>query len=504
MTRFTSCAFSWPKPLRGLAVLLAALLLALPLRAQPGDIEKAMNPPPFGEQTHVLRRLLFEMGFEPVEKIESVNPAETVVVILGDTSRVTKLPGGSTSAFLNRGGAMLLASDKGPLMRPFFDDVRVLTGYTLLPFHYRYNRPNRAGVCYQGEDFCPFLQPVPNAKPNLFQNPNDQGRPTLKVATNLPGALDRAVLPPPNPFPPGTNDLARLPRGCITTPEGEELELRQFHSCLISTETDKGRLLLIADHSIFINMMMLPDDNGNVEFASNCLNWLSEDGKRKKVLFIDDGDIQSKLDVPIKPDPFKLPPVAENEVLKGLDQAIAEANPALMRAESSDFFNRLINHWLTHGNSSPWPTVGLLFVLLTLVALVAGFFRLIFHGVQNQNPPAPSLARLVEHQEPTDSLMEQRNRGMMQVKNLWEVGRQLARQTFTAAGIAAKPGDGLPAVQLQGGWWARRKLRRKVQFLWALAFGKKPLPVLPAQWPGLLRQLDQLRRDLASGAVRFG
>ena len=36
----------------------------------------------------------------------------------------------------------------------------------------------------------------------------------------------------------------------------------------------RGRILLVADHSIFINMMMLPTDTDNVEFASNCLEYL--------------------------------------------------------------------------------------------------------------------------------------------------------------------------------------------------------------------------------------
>ncbi len=40
--------------------------------------------------------------------------------------------------------------------------------------------------------------------------------------------------------------------------------------------------------------------------------------------------------------------------------------------------------------------------------------------------------------------------------------------------------------------------------LWALAFGNKPVPVKPSEWPGLLRELDGLRRALANGSVRLG
>ena len=36
----------------------------------------------------------------------------------------------------------------------------------------------------------------------------------------------------------------------------------------------KGRVLVLADHSIFINRMILPRETGNLEFAANCLHWL--------------------------------------------------------------------------------------------------------------------------------------------------------------------------------------------------------------------------------------
>jgi hypothetical protein len=43
-----------------------------------------------------------------------------------------------------------------------------------------------------------------------------------------------------------------------------------------------GRILILADHSVFINDMMTPDDNDNLEFASNCLEWLTDGGKRSR------------------------------------------------------------------------------------------------------------------------------------------------------------------------------------------------------------------------------
>src|SRR5205823_15111367 len=39
-----------------------------------------------------------------------------------------------------------------------------------------------------------------------------------------------------------------------------------------------GRALFLADHSLFINCMLLQEDNDNAVFAHNCLEWLVQTG----------------------------------------------------------------------------------------------------------------------------------------------------------------------------------------------------------------------------------
>ena len=54
---------------------------------------------------------------------------------------------------------------------------------------------------------------------------------------------------------------------------------------------DEQPILLIPDHSVFINSMMLQTDNGNSRFAQNAVRWLTNDGTRRRVLFLADGEV---------------------------------------------------------------------------------------------------------------------------------------------------------------------------------------------------------------------
>ena len=480
-----------------LAVASVALGTARPARAQPER--------PFGEQTHVFRRLLYDMKFTPVAGFNEVNPKDTVVVWLGSTAGFYEQVPDKFPGFIEAGGAVLLATDRPEqaALEKYLGDPKQ-TGFSVAPAHYIYAGSDES-LRYQGLSFCPILQPVVGATPNLFRNPNEPKTPLI-VATNVPSRLvhhsENTVRP--RRLATGVTELAKLPDGCFI-----DANFRQYAKdgiMVIAWQPNAhARMLFLADHSIFINQMMLPDDNNNVEFTANCMAWLSEDGQRKRVLFVEEGQINATFDVPIQELPQTTPPDLERRIVNFINRQADRANEHLEDAEQRDLFNHWTHRFLSENDRiSPWRAVGALFVLLTLVALVVGFLRLAVHGFQQQQPIAPSLARLVQQQGPTESLMEQRSQGMFQVNNLWEVGRQLARQTFAAAGVAGTVGDPPPPVAVQGGWWERRHTQREVAELWALAFGRKPRTVSPAQWPALLRQLGALRGALTDGKVRLG
>src|SRR5262249_40767079 len=95
----------------------------------------------------------------------------------------------------------------------------------------------------------------------------------------------------------------------------------------------QGRVLFMADHSVFINNMMLQEDLGNIDFTYNCLDWLRENGKlsRDRILFCDDSVIQKTFDVPLVIPPPRFP-----------DDPVKLANDVLVGLENENMHNRLL------------------------------------------------------------------------------------------------------------------------------------------------------------------
>src|SRR2546423_296546 len=87
----------------------AAALLAVtgPSRAWAADPEPK---PALAEGTHAFQYLLRTHKFEVLKRFESLN-AQSVLILLGDLNRLREVPRGVVS-FVERGGAVLLASDR--------------------------------------------------------------------------------------------------------------------------------------------------------------------------------------------------------------------------------------------------------------------------------------------------------------------------------------------------------------------------------------------------------
>jgi hypothetical protein len=445
----------------------AVLLIGLP--------PASAQPPrrPFGQGTHALRNLMKDpqWGLKPIteaafQQVRLDAPSSLLLIILGEANHPLLT---DVDQFVRRGGAALIATDReglGPWTLAF--GTQVAGRFVSLP-------SSQANLGYRGYAECPFVEPTPRADPPIFAG-------LKRVATNKPSYLLglRQSLP----------TLANLPKGCSSWGGWEPDFLREAREPLrfaAGGEIDnEGRVLVLADHSMFINDMMLRDDNDNTLFAYNCIDWLTDRRKRTNVLFIEEGEVVTTFDVPLRdvPDP-PIPPLADmiNHVVSGIENR-------------DDVHNFLRDH-----NVRRDPVLRYALLVVTVGLIGYGLFRLL-RARQRMEPQMPLLEATLAQQAPDMPLVEQRHRAMLVDGNLWEAARDLARQCFPAAERRA-PAEGTPGVVVTGSWWEQRTLRKQVQRLWQVAHADRPERITALQFSYLAVEAENVRTAYTQGKWRL-
>jgi hypothetical protein len=531
-------------------VLLGLLALNSPCRADSGSTADAS----YGKRTDAFRRLLFELRFQPVTDFAALRakPSESLLIVLGDPSCLSKnnFPQG-LRRFVEQGGAVLIATDK-KTDGEAGDNLKRLAGVTVTGETLICSSENG----YGSSEYCPFVEPMVDSaarnssvnvlgalatlvgignQPDLFRDPHNE-KSNLRVATNAPSRLQQVrgwlLL--------GIHRLAQLPADC----KDEEMSKRSLKQIKLLVDDrgsmrgerieppaepekplfavggsiGKGRVLVLADHSIFINRMILARDNCNLEFAANCLHWLRGGistpaealqaahgpqtldklmGERNKVLFWDDRTLRTTFDVPLRMRLDKPSPAQEPVIVAAIDRAIA-------RWEDTNKFNDWISDALDLDD--PWGKQLLLRSVLYVLTLVAGLllaYRFLWRSRYRPLPSSvPLLAEMVGRHQPKASLLDQRRRALLRSGNVWETAHRLARECFESSGVSLTATEPRIVVA-QGSRWQRWRVRRRVARLWRLARGHTPFRIRTAALQRWLRELEDLKTSLANGTIRL-
>jgi hypothetical protein len=435
------------------------------------------------EGTHAFRRILFDQKLEPLDGFNEVRakPEKCILIVLGD---LDALPA-NIEDLLRDGAAALLASDRAPDRTAGL--LRKLTGVSIAGEKLVCNNPGR---CYGGNDWCPLVDGTGGLP--LF----GEGNAPLKVATNLPSWLQHDWR-----FPGQIRPVARLPARCALEPRPGVPE-RGFGAAkalfAVGGPVGKGRLLLLADHSIFINEMMLQEDNNNVEFATHCVRWLREAvPPREYVLFVEDGRVQTRFDIPLRSVDLPLDKAARllyarrNEILAGAEGWLA-------RKEQEDFFNQAVANGLDRAGLTWERLTHLLVGLGTLALVLFGLYRL---GIRHRfrHDGAPPLAGVVGAALPDGPVRGQRTEALLAGGNLWEPAAVLVRRWFARLGVEPAAGAA-PVFTVRGDWWERRRRGARLRRLWQTALGRRPRRVSAPQLWRLQRELDELGAAHGRGA----
>jgi hypothetical protein len=461
---------------------LCALCLHL-LSGLPGPAQAPQYSFSLAQGTHFFRRILFEKNLRPLESLTDLweEPDTKLLIVLGETETLRRSLH-ALDAFVQRGGALLIATDTDcgfPVSR-FGVEVRGS----------RLHVSAESKFAYKQSQECIFIQRYKQASDKevpLFENLSLEGD-LSRVATNRPGFLVRDRRSP-------LSVLATFPPGCVTL-DGRILQPRldaqgaNFPFAMGGTCGQGGRVLILSDHSVFINEMMWQPDIENFDFACNCIDWLTNGGQRKEVLFFEEGQVQKSFEVSLK----NVPPVG----LPPLEALVETADKGLGELERDNAFNRLIHNAVREMTWLPDRWNRGVIITATVALALLGLTRL-SQVRHRKEKGAPAVASGAAPPPRAPSLFEQRQQAMVQEGNFWEAARALARQAIESAlgspvqlqEHLAGAGPGSPPVlALRGNWWHQWRFRRRFKRLWQLAYGSDPVPISS-------RQLQRLNREIA-------
>lgn len=431
-------------------VLLTAAMLAFSASAQPAN-----NPvPPDGFQA--FRAVLRYSELEPLAnhyRFQAAEPRDVVLVVLGRTEYLDHGLPANLDKWVRQGGALLVATDRAGGNWPAAFGTTIVGAFI----------QGDAAAAYRNLRECPFVRPEPNPASSPFGS-------LTRIATNRPSFLLPSKLLPRLAGFAGTG-MERVGLFGVGGPVGA------------------GRVLVMADHSVFINDMMLKTDNDNLAFAMNCVQWLmqSEYGPRKKVLLVEEGTIVPTLDFAFQELPVQLPPLPSAAEL--VNQSVYELQQK----------NALPN--FLYENVRLGALFRFIFITLTAFLAIFGLVNLLRHRHRVEPglyPIDSEVGRLTE----AGSVVEQRHQAMLQEGNLWEAARTSARQGLAVLGAA--PTATMPPLYLTGSWWQRRRLRRQVTRLWQLACAPQPRRISLAEFARLSDLMAGVQDAWRRGEWHFG
>jgi hypothetical protein len=473
-------------------LLLAGWLLAA---AAPRAAAQQRRPRVQPTGSHGFRRMLYNARLKPLRHFADLkeDPGNKLLIVFGRLDIFEEKDDNGDwlidlRSFLRRGGALLLASDDAA--GTGMEQLRALFRLTIASGSVQSRSPQNPLQAYLGQSLCPYVLPVNDTHLIFRENPTGFPPKVSRIATNNPTYMQCGD--------PGLVQLARFDLAETLFKQGRGLTpLPPDHGYAFGNDGPNGKVLLLAGHGVFMNSQVYHSQN--IWFANNCIKWFTK-GDRKKprteVLFVEEGSINAKFDVPLKEIP--LPPLPPLEKI----------NRLLRQLEEENFFNMLVFAVAGHGADADeripvgrarilkWLVVGLS-VLLVLYAL-----RRLWRAWQPLELAVPLVVSNVARTISTDSLLAQRNRDMIHDGNLWEAARELARRCF-AEYAAAAPSfpPPQPEVVIKSGRPRHPALGDWVRRLWKLAYGPTPVPVAPARFHQILAEIDEVRDALARGLV---
>ncbi|HEV3084253.1 MAG TPA: hypothetical protein VGY66_31110, partial [Gemmataceae bacterium] len=307
------------------------------------------------------------------------------------------------------------------------------------------------------------------------------------LATNLPSYLELRKRSPLEP-------LAYLPRGTVADDREAKLpEDRLLFAAGGTLPRTQGRAIFLADHSIFINCMLLQQEDDNAVFANRCLEWLvhAERGapERDRILYLEDGVPVTNLNVSLQPG-FLFDERSVDELVHGVDGFIAGQ-------ERNDTLDR----WLQRVPRTTW--LAIVAIGGSVVALLLVLQRLSLRRFRPE-PGMELFSVAALRYGPSRLPLRDRTAEMHREGKFSDAARGVLQQFFMEV---APPGFSTdttrpPTVRPSGQPDREAQLNGWLRDLWHLAYGP-PQSISAARFQNVLGTLRMLRGQLRGWQLHY-
>ena len=428
------------------------------------------------------RYRLFQNGIDPLRSLNDLetNHHNTIIILVGPASLENYLP--HVRRAVEMGASILIASDRSSRNSLFPYGVQI-TGESASSLN--------PDDCYRRWASYPYVRPFQSpllqdreSAHAIFAEFKDRGADA--IATNDPSILRIVNL-----------RTARPPVALAGYADSTDILERDFDPrrdlfAAAGTLGD-GRFLVLADHSVFVNRMILKDDNANLAFTENCITWLKGDENRTRCLFVEDGEIKTDFELAI-------PDSNDSNLQKYLKMMLLaerHGDKIVADLEARDFFNRLVLM-----RFSVREIVRLILIALTLMLLFIGFVRL----VKSRTKPDPARAMITPELAamiPRGSAIQQRFDSQLDTENVYENARQLVRDHLVVLDAEPDKQGRAPIVEVRDGYRDESSLRKRIARLWQIGFGAQPITIKPEGWTKLTTDLKGILEQADEGWWKF-
>jgi hypothetical protein len=494
--------------------LLIAALLCSPARGfaqkQQGLNPQQINIPADGSE--LFRALLDRAKIKPVtqQEIRNLHRFDDVIIIfIGDQTR-TRFVFGDPMSYardaLASGGAVLVAADTqlqiplgwqvtpGPRDWAIIEPARVECRDKNSV--HRVKNANGKEVVLSD---CPYVVPfdpndVPNAAPE-DRSPSLVFKGLTRIATNVPSYLDVRHFTGQCRYA-----LARFPAKSVSiTAQGEQA---LPENALFAAGGDgpdpinrtEYRFLVMADNSVFINLMLLEKGTDNLELAYRTIDYLRGPNGRKRCLFIENGKIIEHFDDVAQAFKKSKPiPIPDFKTLQEKVTTIGDAfvDDLQTRNVPNNILLRMFRH----------PAIVRFFIIVGAIFATWYLLRRVFATRKPTDlPPAPPVAAAATG---PPGVFERRQKELIRRDNLYEPVRDLVREFFVSIGIhGTQHGPKLPKLVISDAVRKPESLRLAIKDFWRLAYGP-PQEVTIARWRELEPYFERLQKAHADGKWHF-